>query len=85
MDRHTSRQSMHHDELVQYPRRSTSSLTMGLEEMDEQCTSDREVLWWIHDHWLFDVDNGPSIGHDGPDEKDRLLVDEFHPNCVFPA
>ena len=85
VDHHTSRRSVHRDELVRYPRRSTSSLTTGLEEMDEQHTSDREVSWRIHDRQLFDADNKPSVGHDGPDEKDRLLVDEFHPKCVFPG
>ena len=85
MDRHTSQRSVRRDELVRYPRRSTSSLTTGLEETDEQRTSNREVSWRIHHRWLFDADDEPSVGHDGPDEKDRSLVDEFHPKCVFPA
>ena len=27
-----------------------------------------EVSWQIHDRWLFDADNEPSVEHDGPDE-----------------
>ena len=27
----------------------------------------------------------PPLDMTDPDEKDRLLVDEFHPMCVFPA
>jgi hypothetical protein len=73
------------DELVRHPRRSTSGLTTSLEETEEQHVSDREVLWWIRDRWLFNADDEPSVGHDGPDEKDRTLVDEFHHKCVFPA
>ena len=43
-----------------------------------------EVSWQIRDCWLFDVDNELPVGHDGPDEKDRELVVEFHPKYVFP-
>lgn len=83
VDRHTSRRSVRRDELVRYPRRSTSSSTTGLEETDEQRASDREVSWRIRDRWQFDADDEPSVGHDGPDEKDRTLVDEFHPKYLL--
>ena len=82
MDRQTSRRSLRRDELVQYPRRSTNSTTPGSEQ---QQATDREVSWRIRDRWLFDTDDEPSLGHDGPDEKDRALVDEFHPKYVFPT
>ena len=52
--------------------------------MDEQRASNREVLWRNHNRWLFDADNEPSVGHDGLGEKDRLLVDKFHPKYVSP-
>ncbi|KAN0129912.1 hypothetical protein V8E53_012238 [Lactarius tabidus] len=71
---------MCHDELVRYPQRSTSSLTTSLEETEEQCASDREVSWRICDRWLFNTDDKPSVGHNRTDEKDRMLVDKFHPN-----
>ena len=62
-----------------------STSTTSLEEMDEQRASDREVLWQNHNRWLFDADDEPSVGHGRTDEKDRSLVDKFHPKCVFPA
>lgn len=58
---------------------------MESEETEEQCATNREASWQIHDRWLFDADNKPSVGHDGPDEKDNTLVDEFHPKRIFPT
>ncbi|KAH9020325.1 enhancer of polycomb-like-domain-containing protein [Lactarius pseudohatsudake] len=55
------------------------------EETEEQRATDREVSWRIRDRWLFDADDEPSVGNDGPDERDRALVDEFHPKYVFPT
>ena len=85
VDRHTSRRSLQRDELVQYPRRSTSSASTGSEESEDKYATDREVSWRIRDRWLFDADDEPSVGPDGPDEKDRELVDEFHPKYVLPT
>ena len=85
VDRHTSRSSLSRDELVQYPRRSTNSTTTGSGETAEQRATDMEVSWRIRDRWLFDADDEPSVGCDGPDEKDRALLDEFHPKYVFPT
>jgi len=50
---------------------------------DEESTAAKETSWRIRDRWLFDADDDPSVGPDGPDEKDRALVDEFHPKCVL--
>jgi enhancer of polycomb-like protein len=50
---------------------------------DDEPTTAKEVSWRIRDRWLFDADDDPSVGPDGPDEKDRALVDEFHPKCVL--
>ena len=82
VNRHTSQWSVHHDKLVRYPRHSTSSSTPSLEKMDEQCASNREVLWQNRNCWLFDADDKPSVRHDGLGEKDRSLVDESHPKYV---
>jgi hypothetical protein len=71
--------SLPRDEPVQYPRRSTSNAST-----EEKHVTDREISWRIRDRWLFDADDEPSFGHDGPDEKDEELVDEFHPKCVYP-
>ncbi|KAH9013112.1 hypothetical protein EDB85DRAFT_2158440 [Lactarius pseudohatsudake] len=79
----TSRRSLSLDELVQYLRRSTNGTTTGSEENEEQCATDREVSWPIRDRWLFDADNEPSVGNDGPDEKDRALLNEFHPTYLL--
>ncbi|KAI9437906.1 enhancer of polycomb-like-domain-containing protein [Lactarius psammicola] len=83
VDRHSSRWSLSRDELVQYPRRSTNSTNTGSEETEEQRATNREVSWRIRDRWLFDADDEPSVGHDGPDEKDRALLDEFHPKYLL--
>jgi enhancer of polycomb-like protein len=37
----------------------------------------------IRDRWLFDAEDEPSVGPDGPDKKDRVLVDEFHPKYAL--
>ena len=44
-----------------------------------QATTEKE----IGDCWLFDADDEPFVGPDGPDEKDRVLVDEFHSGYVL--
>lgn len=51
--------------------------------MPENESTKKEVSWRIHDRWLFDADDGPSVGPYGPDEKNRVLVDEFHPKYAI--
>ena len=51
---------------------------------DNELNAEKETSWRIRDRWLFDADDEPSVGPDGPDEKDRVLVDEFHPRYAFP-
>ncbi|KAH9161677.1 hypothetical protein EDB89DRAFT_2080423 [Lactarius sanguifluus] len=62
---------------------SPSFATTGSEVNEEQRATDREVSWPIHDRWLFDADNEPSVGNDGPNEKDRALLNEFHPTYLL--
>ncbi|KAH9172971.1 hypothetical protein EDB89DRAFT_2162504 [Lactarius sanguifluus] len=62
---------------------SPSFATTGSEVNEEQRATDREVSWPIHDRWLFDADNEPSVRNDGPDEKDRALLNEFHPTYLL--
>ncbi|KAF8487810.1 hypothetical protein F5888DRAFT_1639717 [Russula emetica] len=50
---------------------------------EEESTAEKEVSWRIRDRWLFNADDEPSIGPDGPDEKDRVLVDESHPKYAL--
>ena len=82
VDRRTTRRSPRRDELLSYPRRSTRPTTTDSEMPEEESTAEKEVSWRIRDRWLFDADDEPSVGPDGPDEKDRVLVDEFHPKYV---
>ncbi|KAF8262142.1 hypothetical protein EI94DRAFT_1886678 [Lactarius quietus] len=81
VDCHTSRRSLPCDDSLQYPRRSTSSTTTGPER--EQDVFDREVSWRIHNCWPFDTDDEPSVGHNGPDEKAREFMDEYHPKYLL--
>ena len=37
----------------------------------------------MRERWRFDADDVPAIGPDGPDEKDRVLVDDYDPKYVF--
>ena len=75
VDRRANRRSSPRDEPLNYPRRlaSPESETSGND------STEKEASWRIRDRWLFDADDEPSVGPDGPDEKDRVLVDEFHP------
>ena len=86
MDRRATRWSPPHDELLSYPRRLTSPTTADSETPEtpeEDSTAEKEVSWRIRDRWSFDTDDEPSVGPDGPDEKDRVLVDEFHPKYAL--
>jgi enhancer of polycomb-like protein len=78
VDRRISRRSLPPEGLLQYPRRSTSTTTTE-SEVTEELAAGKEVSWRIRDRWLLDADDEPAVGFDGPDEKDRVLVDEFHP------
>jgi enhancer of polycomb-like protein len=70
-----NRQSPPRDESLNYPWHSASPES----EMPGNDPTEKKASWRIRDRWLFDADNEPSVGPDGPDEKDRVLVDEFHP------
>jgi enhancer of polycomb-like protein len=79
VDRRTTHWSPPCDESLSYPRHLTRPTTADSEMVEEESTAKKEVSWRICDHWLFDADDEPSVGPNGPDEKDRVLVDEFHP------
>jgi enhancer of polycomb-like protein len=83
VDRRTTRRSPPRDELLSYPRRLTKSTTTDSEMPEEESIAEKEVSWRIRDRWLFDADDEPCVGPDGPDEKDRALVDEFHPKYAL--
>jgi len=81
VDRRTARRPPARDKLLGFPRGSTSSAS---EQFEEESTTETEVSWPIRDRWLFDADDEPSVGPDGPSEKDSVLVDEFHPKFSLP-
>jgi enhancer of polycomb-like protein len=66
------------DGLLREPRRP-SSASVESEMSCEESTTDKELSWRLRNRWLFDADDEPSVGPDSPDEKDRALMDEFHP------
>ena len=33
----------------------------------------------LRERWRFDADDVPAVGPEGPDEKDRVLVDDYAP------
>jgi enhancer of polycomb-like protein len=80
--RTTTRHPALSDKLLRYPRRLMSTTTVDW-EMSSELKTDKEMLWRTRDRWLFDADNEPSVGPNGPDEKDRVLGDEFHPKYVL--
>ncbi|KDQ53289.1 hypothetical protein JAAARDRAFT_137127 [Jaapia argillacea MUCL 33604] len=64
----------------------SSRLSMGRREMrgkhaitvDEDASpDDRERAWRLSDRWQFDDDDGPAVGLEGAEERDRVLVDEW--------
>jgi hypothetical protein len=84
VDRRISRHSPPPEELLRYPLRSASTATAESEATEEKLAAEKEISWRIRDRWLLDADDEPAVGFDGPDEKDRALVDEFHPKYAFP-
>ncbi|KAF8494917.1 hypothetical protein F5888DRAFT_1805235 [Russula emetica] len=83
VDRRTTRRSPPRDELRSYPWRSTRSTTADSEMPEEESTAKKEVSWRIRDRWLSNADDEPSVGPNGPDEKDKVLGDEFHPKYLL--
>ena len=45
--------------------------------------SDPEDNSDLERRWRFDADDEPVIGPDGPDEHDRVLIDDFDSQYVF--
>jgi enhancer of polycomb-like protein len=43
-------------------------------EMDKM---DDENVQAIHERWRFDQDDVPAVGPGGPEEQNRILVDDF--------
>ncbi|KAI0057206.1 hypothetical protein BV25DRAFT_1812676 [Artomyces pyxidatus] len=67
-----SRHAHDDGEMFHYPRRRSADVAN-----DEDFADAQEVSWRIRERWKFDDDDDPPVGPDGPDEQDRVLVDEF--------
>jgi hypothetical protein len=67
-----------------YPWRVARPTAADSEMPEEESTAKKEVSWCIRGRCHFGADDEPSAGPDGPDEKDRVLVDEFHPRYGVP-
>ncbi|KAG6862228.1 hypothetical protein C0995_002159 [Termitomyces sp. Mi166 len=59
-------------------RRSLSPEADGVEETVE----DDEQLKRMHERWRFDADDVPAVGPLGPDEINRVLVDDYSPRFL---
>jgi enhancer of polycomb-like protein len=44
--------------------------------------SDQEREWRVADRWKHDLDDGPAFGPEGPEEQDRILIDDYHTKYV---
>jgi len=58
-------------ELICLPRRPLNDV------LEEELPEMQELSWRVRDRWKFDNDDEPAIGPDGPDEQDRMLVDDY--------
>ncbi|KAF5375868.1 hypothetical protein D9615_008245 [Tricholomella constricta] len=43
---------------------------------------DEEVASKVQERWRYDADDMPSVGPDGPDEQNRVLVDDYSPRLL---
>jgi enhancer of polycomb-like protein len=43
---------------------------------------DEESAWRLAERWKFDQDDTPAVGPQGPDEQDRVLVDDYEPRFL---
>jgi enhancer of polycomb-like protein len=49
---------------------------------DDDGLSDEERAWRLAERWKFDEDDCLAVGPDGPDEQDRLLLDDYEPRFL---
>jgi enhancer of polycomb-like protein len=56
------------------------SALIPLESSDDDMVVDQEEAEGnkrIMERWKFDTDDVPAVGPEGPDEQDRVLVDDY--------
>ncbi|EAU90006.2 NuA4 histone acetyltransferase subunit [Coprinopsis cinerea okayama7 len=67
------------------PKAARSSLFGGGDDdmqVDVQDPEEVDRLKRLEAQWRFDADDGPPCGPDGPDEQDRLLLDDYDPKYL---
>ncbi|EAU81386.1 hypothetical protein CC1G_05216 [Coprinopsis cinerea okayama7 len=68
------------------PKAARSSLFGGGDdddmEVDEQDPEEVERLKRLEAQWRYDADDGPACGPEGPEEQDRILVDDYDPTYL---
>lgn len=62
------------EEFLRRPR-----LRQSGDSSDEDSAEERERARRITERWRYDRDDEPPVGPDGPDEQDRVLVDNYSP------
>ncbi|CCM00001.1 uncharacterized protein FIBRA_02026 [Fibroporia radiculosa] len=71
---------LHLDRRTLIPRVSSpSELLLEDEEGDVEA---RERARRLFERWKFDNDDGPAFGSEGPDERDRILLDDSQPRYL---
>ncbi|KAI0037147.1 enhancer of polycomb-like-domain-containing protein [Vararia minispora EC-137] len=73
-DRRATRAHPSRDEDFVRPVRQPLEAVESAQDRDD--TS--EWAWRLRSQWMHDGDDEPHLGPDGPDEQDRVLVDEFN-------
>ena len=51
-------------------------------DSDDDRQSDGEQSWRLSERRKFDEDDSPAVGPEGPDEQDRVLLDDFDPRFL---
>lgn len=49
----------------------------------DEDSDDTERVRRLAERWRFDSDDAPPVGPSGPDEQDRILVDDYAAKYVF--
>ncbi|EGN97434.1 hypothetical protein SERLA73DRAFT_161474 [Serpula lacrymans var. lacrymans S7.3] len=79
-----------HDSLVKLPALHQSSSSgvsdrkaefmRRMRQFDDD--GDEERVSKLHERWRFDDDDSPVVGPEGPDEQDRVLIDDYEPRYL---
>lgn len=60
------------------PTKRSSLFSSDSSDEDMEVDQDEsESIKRLIERWRFDMDDAPTIGPEGPDEQDRILVDDY--------